>query len=134
MGPASTSRCHSTFSESADGGTAALDALAKMAEGKRNATAAGGGGGGGSSGGGGSGSDGSGPGSGDGGSGTPAVAAESERRAWERSLASQRPKRTNRGADLALSWGRRRSEGVRKRQRELHSSYFPDRRPLGAQV
>ena len=55
-----------------------------------------------------------------------AVAAEAGRRAWRRQLASQRPKRGS-----PLPWGRRRPAGVRKRQRELYSSYVPDRRPLG---
>ena len=63
-----------------------------------------------------------------------AVAAESGRLAWGPPLAPQRPKRTNRRAGLAPPWGRGPSESVRKRQRDMNSSYVPDRRPFGGQV
>ena len=63
-----------------------------------------------------------------------AVAETAGRRTWGPALAPREPKRTNRKKGLAPLWGRGRSEGVRKLQREMHSSYVPGRRSLEGQV
>ena len=62
------------------------------------------------------------------------AAAAEERRARGAPLVPRGPKLTNRGTGLAPLWGRRRSQGVRKRRREMHRLYVQDRRLLRAQV
>ena len=62
------------------------------------------------------------------------VAEAARRRAWGPARAPREPKWTNKKKGLAPLWRRGRSEGVRKLQREMHSSYVPDRRSLVGQV